>query len=925
MERVDQQLGNYRLKQLLGKGAFAEVYLGEHLYLNTPVAVKVLRSRLDSPTLTDFLTEARHVSHLVHPHIIRVFDFGLESEVPFLVMDYAPYGNLRLKHPSGSAVPLPTIVTYSMALASALQYAHDQHLIHRDLKPENVLLGPKHEVLLNDFGLALLTSHRESLQVQERFGTLPYMAPELIRGQPVPASDQYALAVIVYEWLCGHLPFEGLTAHIANQHLYSDPPSFCGEHPDIPRAVEQVVLKGLSKEPAQRFVDVLSFARALEEASQTVSSPHSLAALPAFSPPRARSSLHNLDKRYQNVPVPLTPLIGRERELQTLRELILRPEVRLLTLTGIGGIGKTPLALTLGNELQETFAQRVCFVSLATIYDSELVIAAIAHAFGLQESEDRSPMQHLKTLLHDKQLLLVLDNFEQVLLAAPQLSDLLSLCPQLKLLVTSRALLHIGGEYEFKVLPLEVPDMRHIPKRESLSKIASVALFVQRTQAVLPGFQLTDENARDIAEICTRLEGVPLAIELAAAQSKLLPPKALLSRLLHPLEVLTGWRRDAPERQQTLLKTLDWSYNLLSSDEQTLFRRLAVFAGGCSLQAVEAVSAALGSLTISVLDGVRSLVDKSVLRNIAFGADEPHLSLLEMIRLYALKRLADSGELEQARDAHATYYLALAEEAESALVDADQPTWADQQEREAGNLRAALEWLLERKKGEEALRLAAALRQFWSHPGHLTEGSSFLEQALEVSEESQTSVSPRVRAKALFAAGWLAYRQRDPEYAAPLLEESLRLFRSLGDKRGGASALTCLSTIFHDRSEGEMATALLKEGVKLYRKIAENSDLTESVVTEEGAQTIPEVLSESPTVLSRRSTEPLFPPAYEELTVREIEVLRLLATGLSNKQIAGRLVLSQHTVNGHIHSIYGKLAVNSRSAATRYALEYQLT
>jgi serine/threonine protein kinase/tetratricopeptide (TPR) repeat protein len=750
IKRVEQQLGNYRLIQLLGKGAFADVYLGEHLYLNTPAAVKVLHSRLDSCTLADFLTEARHVSHLVHPHIIRVFDFGLESEVPYLVMDYAPSGNLRQKHPPGRAMPLPTIVSYIIALASALQYAHDQHLIHRDLKPENVLLGPKHEMLLSDFGLALCTSDRESLQVKGHFGTLSYMAPELIRGQPVPASDQYALAVMVYEWLCGHLPFEGLTAHISNQHLYTDPPSFCEEHPEIPRAVEQVVLKGLSKEPSQRFVDVLSFARALEEASQAVSSPYLLAALPAITHSEARSSLDPLNTRYQNVPVPLTPLIGRERELQVARDLLLRPEVRLVTMTGTGGIGKTHLALTLGNEL----------------------------------------------------------------------------------LVTSRAVLHIWGEYVFIVPPLEVPDMQHVQERESLSQVASVALFVQRIQTMLPGFQLTDENARDIAAICRRLEGVPLAIELATAQSKLLPPKALLSRLEHPLEVLTGGRRDAPARQQTLLKTLDWNDDLLLPDEQTLFRRPAVFVGGCSLQAVEAVSTAPGSLTISVLDGVRSLVDNSLLRYAASVECEPHLSLLEMIRAYALKRLEECGELEQTRDAHANYSLAFAEEAESDLPGADQAqaAWREGLERELGNLRAALEWLLERKQGEAALRLAAALRQFWSLPGYLNEGRSFLEQALEVSEESQTSVSLKVRAKALYAAGWLAYQQEDPEYATPLLEESLRLSRSLGDKRGEASALTCLSTIFHDRGEGGMATALLKEGVKFYREIGENDDLTERVV-----------------------------------------------------------------------------------------------
>src|SRR6266568_1287046 len=361
MERGVQQVGNYRLKQVLGKGAFADVYLGEHLYLNTPAAVKVLHSGLDSPTLADFLTEARHISHLVHPHIIRMFDFGLESEVPFLVMDYAPHGNLRQKHPPGVTVPLPLVVTYTVALASALQHAHDQHLVHRDIKPENVLLGQKHEILLCDFGLALLTSHREPPQVRERFGPLAYMAPELIRGQPVLASDQYALAVMVYEWLCGHLPFEGLATHIANQHLYAVPPSLCEAHPDISRVVEQVLLKGLSKEPTQRFVDVLSFARALEEADQTVSSPNLLSALPARTHSETHSSIDSPDKRYQNVPVPLTPLIGRERELEAVRELLLRPEVRMVTLTGIGGIGKTHLALSVGNELLETFAGGGCF------------------------------------------------------------------------------------------------------------------------------------------------------------------------------------------------------------------------------------------------------------------------------------------------------------------------------------------------------------------------------------------------------------------------------------------------------------------------------------------------------------------------------------------------------------------------------------
>jgi predicted ATPase/DNA-binding CsgD family transcriptional regulator/tRNA A-37 threonylcarbamoyl transferase component Bud32 len=868
MERVRQQLGSYQLIRLLGKGAFADVYLGEHLYLHTSVAIKMLRTPVNESTLTNFLTEARLASHLVHPHIIRVFDFGLEANTPFLVMDYAPLGNLRRLHPRGTVVPLPTVVSYVKALASGLQYAHDQHLIHRDLKPENVLLGPRHEVLLSDFGLALLTTETDPANVQQRFGTLAFMAPELILGQPCPTSDQYALAVMVYEWLSGQLPFGGSADQLANEHLYAVPLSLCAKNPEVPPSVEQVVFTGLSKEPALRFVDVLSFARALEEASQDDPPPHTIALPPVTSPSEGSSYQNGRRARFSNVPALLTPLIGREHEFQAARDLLMYPEVRLVTLTGPGGIGKTHLALALGNELTEVFADGACFISLESITELRLVIPTIAHALGLPEMADSSAFDHLKTVLRDRQLLLLIDNFEQVLPAAPVLSDMLSSCPQLKILVTSRALLHVWGEYEFTVPPLEVPDLQHLPDLDALLQVGSVSLFVQRTQARLSEFWLTEGNARHIAEICARLEGVPLALELSAARSKLLPPHLLLSRLEPSLKVLNGGRSDAAARQQTLRNTLAWNDDLLSSDEQKLFQRLAVFVGGCTLQAAEAISMTLGDTATTVLDGVTSLIDKSLLRRPALDEDETRLYPLEMIRAYGLERLEADGEMEQTRDAHAAYYLALAEEVEPAMHGVQREAWQKRLEREHENLREALKWLLENNRIEEALRLTLALEQFWSSGGYAIEGRSFLEQALRASRESDAPVPSQLRDRALRVANSLVSSHNDTEVAAVLDTGSERVSLYLQDKQTIAAT---------------------------------------------GAR----IRGEPP-------PRPYFPLAHEELTAREVEVLQLLAMGMSNGQIAERLVLSPHTVNVHNQSIFGKLGVNSRSGATRYALEHQL-
>ena len=734
-DRVGQQLGNYHLIRFLGRGNFADIYLGEHIHLNTQAAIKVLHGQLANNDVEAFLTEARTIAHLRHPHIVQVLDFGVEDTTPFLVMEYAPGGNLRQRHPKGSQLPLDTIVSYVKQMADALQYAHQEKLVHRDIKPEDMLLGRNLEVLLSDFGIAVVIQSVRSQHAQDAAGTIAYMAPEQIQANATSASDQYALGVVVYEWLSGDRPFHGLFPEIAIKHTLVPPPPLHEKMPTVPVEVEQVVLKALAKDPQQRFPSIQAFALALEEASKVESSGQT-SPLPIPDP---SADLPHLNTRFNNLPVQLTSFIGREQEVAAVCALLQRPEVRLVTLTGTGGIGKTRLSLQVATELLDSFADGVCFVPLAPVSDPAIVMNTIAHTLGQEHQPLRPhlPTEHteyLKAFLHDKHFLLLLDNFEQVVMAAPDLTDLLTACLHLKILVTSRAVLHVQGEHEFMVPPLAVPKGIHLLANEDLSQYAAVALFLERALAIKPDLALTKVNVHAIASICSHLDGLPLAIELAAARIKLLPPRALLQRLTHRLEVLTSGTQNVPARQQTLRNTIAWSYHLLDEAEQRLFRRLSVFVGGCTLEAIEAFCGAFTDGAASALDSVASLIDKSLLQQSEQDDEELRIVMLETIREYGLECLSDSGEEEITRMAHAAYYLALAEEAEPELGSPQQAVWLERLEREHDNMRAALHWSIEqgatKQRIEIGLRLGGALRRFWTVRGFWSEGQSFLERAL---------------------------------------------------------------------------------------------------------------------------------------------------------------------------------------------------
>jgi len=539
-------------------------------------------------------------------------------------------------------------------------------------------------------------------------------------------------------------------------------------------------------------------------------------------------ALRSLDRYRHNLPANPTPFIGREAEVQAVCDLLRREGVRLVTLTGPGGIGKTRLALQAAAELLDDFRDGVYFVALAPIRDPALVPAAVAQVLGVKELGDRPLLEVLKHWLHDRQALLVLDNFEQVTPAASQLNELLAAAPQLHIIVTSRALLHVYGEHEYGVPALRLPDLRQLPPIERLTQYEAVRLFIERAQALRRDFAVTNENAPAIAEICARLEGLPLAIEMAASRSKLFPPKALLARLNKRLSLLTGGANDLPARQQTLRNTIAWSYDLLDATEQTIFTRLAIFEGGCRLTTAEAVLAddkldSMDELTAyissdTVLDGLTSLVDKSLLKQVEDSGSEPRFVMLEMIREYALEQLAASGEEAALRVRHAAYYLSFAERAEAKHHGPDSKLYLEQLEEEHPNLRAALHASFADGAYERAAQLCAALGWFWWIKGQFDEGGMWIEQVLPYKER----LTPSLRAHLLRECVWV---MKGAAHQLQALEESLALSRELDDIPGMRRTLATLSGLCYHHGDVAGARRYAEEGLPLARTAGDQAAL----------------------------------------------------------------------------------------------------
>jgi predicted ATPase len=815
------QLGPYTLEAKLGAGGMGQVFRARDTRLARPVAVKILSETCPpgADVAERFVREARSASMLNHPNIVTVYDVGSVQGQPYIVMELIEGQTLRAALSNGP-IPPSQLLALGVQMADALAAAHEKGLVHRDLKPANIMVTADTRVKILDFGLAKQSGPRCGADPERRLteqpltrpgvvlGTLGYMSPEQARGDPTDfRSDQFSLGAVLYEMATGHRAFRGRTELDSLTAVIRDQPEPISKlNPQIPAPLEWAIEKCLAKSPDERYTSTRDLVNELKTIGDRGSQP---------APCKTVTPTHNL-------PAQRTTFIGREAELGNARSLTLLPSVRLVTLTGPGGIGKTRFVIELGRQILSHFPGGVYLAPLEKIRDPELVAAEIAKVLGVRQqatggSQAVMLREHLRSM--SSPVLLLIDCFEHVLAAADVISDLLSASEQLKIVVTSRAALRVYGEHEFPVPPLEMPNRTKTPASE-LRQCSVVRLFVDRAPPLSAAAEITDDQICTIAEICTRLDGLPLAIELAAARTRMLPLRTLLERVREPLQLLGGGARDLPARQQTLRATLDWSFNLLDAEHQKLFRRISVFVGGATAEAIEAVSNARDDLNVDIPSGIELLVDNSLLRRIGGEIDEPRFVMLDTMREYGMERLSAAGEEAVTRKAHAAYFLVLAEDGQREFVES-RAYWYSQFDAEIGNLRAALDWLYSAGEAQWGMRLGSAISLYSKERGFPYEIAGRLLKLLALPEAAPRN---RVRGWATAWAGELLdYGGQEPVEAARLKHEAMLMFEELGDIAGLLRTINAMT--YFDFLNGDYAAAQAKvqRVVELARRIGQPS------------------------------------------------------------------------------------------------------
>jgi len=819
------RLGHYRIIEMIGAGGMGEVYRAEDLKLERPVAIKILPpwAAGDRVAVERLIREAKLASALNHPHIVTMYAIEDSDSVPFLVMEYVEGETLRARL-QRSPLDLPELAKIGSEVADALDAAHKVGLIHRDIKSSNILLTTDGHAKVVDFGLAKrLPSIRGDKDATAAVsltatgavvGTAAYMSPEQTRGEPLdPRTDLFSLGVVLYEAATGRLPFEGPTVlSVLHEIALVEPPAPSRARPGLPRELDHVLMRAMAKDRGRRYpsgADLAAALRALGSGRVAVVGGE------AGEGPAGQSA-----RVPNNLPVPLTSFVGRRDEMEEVGRLL--GTARLVTLTGAGGCGKSRLSIQVARNLLESFRDGAWIVELAPLSDPDLVAPRVAATLGVAEEPGRPLIETLKAALGSRVLLIVLDNCEHLASACGALAaELIAGTAKLRILATSREALGIPGENIWRVPPLHVPDVRGSARldRREIGQNESVRLFAERAAAVAPNFSLTEQNAVTVAQICSRLDGIPLAIELAAARVKVLPVGQILNRLEDRFRLLTSGSPTALLHQQTLRATVDWSYDLLTEKERTLFDRLSVFAGGASLEGIESVCSGEGISEVEVLDLLSHLVDKSLVFPEDGASGAARYRLLESLRAYGIEKLEIAGLSRASHDRHLRYFVALAEQAEPDLTSGERSVWLDRLEEEHDNLRAAGDHALRLDVADEALRLDGALWQFWWVRGYYSEGR--LRIATALARTGEKPVANRIHAKALHGAAVLARGQSDYTRARALLEESLALWRAENDQKGIAAALHELGNVDDDQGRHSDAVREYEESLAIRRTLGD--------------------------------------------------------------------------------------------------------